>query len=226
MNAGNLQRSVDLLSGSAQTIAAGELAWSPVDNTVLLTTNNTEGGRSVFRAEVGTENVAAVVNVDDTRGLAWLPDGSGFVMANWFEQFVPINGNLWHIDLVNNQATQLTTFENAFAIRPSVSPDGQQIIFVHDDDLNDDVAATLQILSIGGSAPTPFGPTNIAVGWPAWAPDGGTVDPTPTVTSAPSTATPTATPTSPAPTATPVSPTATPIPGSADYNIYLPYTQR
>lgn len=215
VDGGNLQRSSDLLSGGAQTIAAGELAWSPVDNTVLFTANNTDGGRSVFRAEVGADAVTGVVTVDDTRGLAWLPDGSGFVMANWYEEFVPVHGNLWHIDLVNNQATQLTTFENEFAIRPSVSPDGQQIVFVHDGDLNDDAAATLQIVSINGGASAMFGPGDIAVGWPAWAADGGTVNPTPTATPAP----PTATPTTPSPTATPVS-------GGDTHKVYLPYAKR
>jgi Tol biopolymer transport system component len=231
LNAGVLQRSIDLFSGDPQMIAASELAWSPVDDTVIFTANNTDGGRSIFRATVGSANAAVLlVNVDDTRGLSWLPDGSGFVMVNYFAEFFsPVNSNLWHIDLVNSQATQLTQFENEFAFHPTLSPDGQQIAFNYAPNLQPETPSEIRILPISGGNMTGFGPSNIA--YAAWAPDGGAVDPTPTATPVPPTNTPvppTATPTSPgtSPTATPIPPTATPVPGSSNHSIFLPYTVR
>ncbi len=231
LNAGVLQRSVDLLSGDPQGIAASELAWSPVDDTVIFTASNTNGGRSIFRATVGSADAAVLlVNVDDTRGLSWLPDGSGFVMVNYLAEFFsPVTSNLWHIDLVNSQAIQLTQFENEFAFNPTISPDGQQIAFNYAPDLQPETSSEIRILPISGGNMTPFGPGNIA--YAAWAPDDGTIDPTPTATSVPPTATPipaTATPTAPgtSPTATATSPTVTPAPGSSNDSIFLPYTVR
>jgi Tol biopolymer transport system component len=102
-------------------------------------------------------------------------------MVNYYEQFFsPVNSNLWYIDLTNNQANQLTMHESEFVFSPSVSPDGQQVIFNYAPNLQEDTPAELRIMSIEGGAMTTFGPSNIAYG--AWGPAAGT---TPTATPQP-----------------------------------------
>ncbi|MBX3051282.1 MAG: PD40 domain-containing protein [Caldilineaceae bacterium] len=226
-----LQRSRDLLAGDAQNIQASNLSWSPADNTVIYTAFDQENGTAVYRATVDSDQPAQhLVTVDETRGLAWLPDGSGFVIANFLQQFsTPVKSNLFYIDLVNESIYQLTTYESEYAFSPSVSPDGQQVIFHYAPNLEPGSSATLRIIPLSGGEATQFGPSNIA--HPAWGVGSVSSAPTPThtptATATPlpgATATPTATATSlPGATSTP---TATPQPASKDHAIYLPYTTR
>ncbi len=214
-----LQRSRDLLAGDAQTIQASNLSWSPADNTVIYTAFDQENGTAVYRATVDSDQPAQhLVTVDETRGLAWLPDGSGFVIANFLQEFfTPVKSNLFYIDLVNELIYQLTTYESEYAFNPSVSPDGQEVIFHYAANLGPGSSSILRIISIGGGAATQFGPSNI--GEPAWGAGSVSSAPTPTHT-------PTATATSlPGATSTPTA-TATPLPVNSDHAIYLPYTTR
>ncbi len=223
LQGGVLQRSSNLLAGDAQAIQAANLSWSPVDNTVIYTAFDLESGTAVYRATVDSDQVAErLVNVDDTRGLAWLPDGSGFVMANFLKEFfTPVNGNLFYIDLANEMIYQLTNFDSEYAFSPSVSPDGKEVIFHYAPNLEPTSSATLRIIPLGGGEATQFGPSDIA--HPAWGV--GSVSTPPMATSTP---TPTATATSqPGATAT-ATPTATvsPQPEGSDHTVYLPYTTR
>jgi hypothetical protein len=64
-------------------------------------------------------------------GLAWLPDGSGFVYAvtegDYFSE--DRGANLFEYNFATGQKQRLTNFSGEFAGPLSIAPDGQQIVF-------------------------------------------------------------------------------------------------
>ena len=234
-----LQRSDRLFNEGIEPAFARELAWSPVDDTILYTAFTTEIGYAVYRATAGSDGPAQrIVQTDQTRGLAWTPDGTGFVVANYFTEFMgPSYSNLFHIDLATGEPTKLTDYDSHFAFAPSVSPDGQQVIFHYAADLAPDTPTVLRMIPITGGVESEFGPVNAFQ--PAWGPGSVSTAPTATPTAAPPTATPTNAPGDPTatpttgpgnPTATPTDvspvPTATPGPGGASHSLHLPVVVR
>ncbi|MCL4858856.1 MAG: PD40 domain-containing protein [Caldilineaceae bacterium] len=228
LDGGLLQRSDRLFSEGIEPAFAIELAWSPVDDTIIYTAFTPEIGFAVYRATAGSAGPAQrVVQTDETRGLAWTPDGTGFVVANYFVEFMtPRYSNLFHIDLATGEPTRLTDYDNHFAYAPSVSPDGQQVIFHYMADFEPDTPSILRIVPITGGAESDFGPANAFQ--PAWGPGSVSTAPTATPTTAPPTATPTSTPGDPTatPTDVPPVPTATPGPGGAAHTLHLPVVVR
>ncbi|HSH82741.1 MAG TPA: hypothetical protein VLA19_29770 [Herpetosiphonaceae bacterium] len=89
------------------------------DGIYLVTEGSTDPGERLVTTEFGT-----------IRGLAWLPDGSGFVYAveEW-EDYEATRANLFVYSFATRRSTRLTNFSNAFARQMSVSPDGSQIVF-------------------------------------------------------------------------------------------------
>ena len=64
---------------------------------------------------------------EEVIGLAWLPDGNGFVYS--VSQDFGAASNLWWYSLESDAATQITDFTDEFAGELSVSPDGREIVF-------------------------------------------------------------------------------------------------
>ena len=67
-------------------------------------------------------------------GLAWLPDGSGFLYSLaqfiWADEYTYIQvANLWEYSFDTGESTQLTSFTNGYTHQMSVSPDGSKIVF-------------------------------------------------------------------------------------------------
>lgn len=202
LNGGVLRRSTRLFGEGIDPAFATDLVWSPVNNTILYSaSDNSDGGYGIYQAQVGSNQPAQlVIGTDQTRGLSWLPDGTGFVVANYYQEFfiTPVHSNLYRIDLPSNQATALTNYAGNFAYNPSVSPDGQQVMFVYYDD-GESTTSHLRTVPISGGETTDFGAQNLFS--PAWGPGSASAEP------------PTPTPT-------------TPAPGESSHNLFLPFTVR
>jgi Tol biopolymer transport system component len=54
-------------------------------------------------------------------GLAWLPDGSGFVYT--------LDHQLYHYHLASSAGTPIANFYGEYISNPSVSPDGRYVVF-------------------------------------------------------------------------------------------------
>ena len=99
-------------------------------------------------------------------GLAWLPDGSGFLwsqrfMASW--DFKTCGGdpygsctNIFRYDLATGHVTQLSDFSDQLIHGLSVSSDGQSIIFERWTDPDLDVGSDLWVMNADGSNPHRF----------------------------------------------------------------------
>ncbi len=113
------------------------LAWGPASRTdQLLYAGNiafdTEG--IYLMAEGSATAGERLVSYDATEavlGLAWLPDGSGFVYSvtegDYFGE--ERGANLFVYDIASRQITRITSFTGEFAGPLSVSPDARQIVF-------------------------------------------------------------------------------------------------
>lgn len=114
------------------------LAWGPTDATAqqLLYSGNvsfeTDG---IYRASEGDTTAGKLLisypAPNRILGLAWLPDGSGFVYAvTQFDDMYQLqSSNLFEYSFATGKATQLTRFDGEFAGQLTVSPDGRQIVF-------------------------------------------------------------------------------------------------
>lgn len=123
------------------------LAWGPTPATkdyflYFGGVNDSQYGvrSSVFLGDVNTGQGQELFDVDPNRvgnfllGLAWLPDGSGFLFSlkqsmmmedyYWFE-----GANLWEYSFATGEFTRLTDVSQGFIRQMSVSPDGSQIVF-------------------------------------------------------------------------------------------------
>lgn len=88
-------------------------------------------------------------------GLAWLPDGSGFVYA--VEEDFSARSNIYRYDFGSGERTPVTAFTDSFAGRLAVSPDGDRVVFERASalDTSDDlVDPALWIVSMDGSDPS------------------------------------------------------------------------
>ncbi len=89
----------------------------------------------VYLAEEGSATLSPALvafgSVEAVLGLAWLPDGSGFVYSvtegNSFSD--EYSANLHHYDLGTGEVRQITSFVGDFAGQVSVSGDGQRLVF-------------------------------------------------------------------------------------------------
>ena len=170
-------------------------AWSPVNNQVLY-------GRDLVgiqRVEPDTEQGGTSIVPPQQGGYpdypAWLPDGSGFLYVE--------SGNLFYSSIQGTNIRQLTFFVNEFVHQPSVSPDGNYVVFERQ-------SGDLKLLWLMEWD----NPTNM---WPlvqGRRPDWSRVDP-----SVPGNPTPVQTPT---PGSTP---TSTPLPGSTPTSTPVPLEQ-
>jgi hypothetical protein len=199
----------------ATGIFASAVAYSPVSDEVLL-----YNPPIISRATPGDpSSITPVAEIETTLyGMEWLPDGSGFVFAvsgGADENFQPVYANIWEHRFASGEFIQITNFTTEFAFHPSVSPDGQQIVFAYA--ASNTAPVELRIMQRDGTNVQPLG---VNGQWPKWSP---TTVTNPQPTSTPD-ATPTATtdPTQPTPTSTPV---VTPDPDELPNRNYLPVIQ-
>ena len=95
---------------------------------------------SVFLGNAKDGKAQELFTVDPNRegntllGLAWLPDGSGFLYS--LKQFIFIDdfnffqgANLWEYSFETGKSTRLTDVSQGFTRQMTVSPDGSQIVF-------------------------------------------------------------------------------------------------
>jgi hypothetical protein len=129
-----------LLAAGAGTTTVNQLAWSPVPTMAnqLLYAGSDSDGTGIYRILEGGqglgEQLVSADSWESVLGLAWLPDGSGFVYAitESYDESAGIldeSANLFVYHFASGEATRLTSFNGEFARKLSVSPDGQQIVF-------------------------------------------------------------------------------------------------
>ncbi len=93
-----------------------------------------DGGDHIYMETVGQMEPGEIVinssdlNGDGFRGLAWLPDGSGFVFS--MEEDFTQRANIFRYSFSTGQSTRLTDYPASSWTRElSVSPDGTQIVY-------------------------------------------------------------------------------------------------
>jgi TolB protein len=149
-------------------------------------------------------------------GLAWLPDGSGFIYSatEYDDGFAVAGANIYEYSFATGQATRLTAFEEQFTGKLNIAPDGQQIVFELSEVMEDQFGYTISdpdlwIVSRDGSGQRLLVENGRSPVWSRQEPQ-------------PPAPQPTATPTQAAP---PVQ--ATPAPGvQQGAKLYLPLLQR
>jgi hypothetical protein len=164
-------------------------------------------------------------------GIAWLPDGSGFVFAR-FEEVVGASGGfetssaIYRYTFAGSQMSEVYRIQDFVIGRLDMSPDGSRIVFERSDRFDESVEnlwlaplllcpCQLWTVNSDGANAAMLVSDGRA---PVWSPA-----PLPTVTSTPTpTPMPTASPTAP-PTATPMPPSG---PGQGGATIYLPILHR
>ncbi len=105
-------------------LTANGFAWSPVDGRILYRRQTFDPATAgIYLTTDGGDAGIRLVPDDGAVwvGLAWLPDGSGFVYT--------LDSRLFYCDLSNTEITLLAEFYNEFVTNPSLSPDGNHIVF-------------------------------------------------------------------------------------------------
>jgi hypothetical protein len=140
-NPGPLSAGDSLLGGVATAgVVNDHLAWGPIPavaDSLLYATFASDGFvlDGIYLAAAGGSNrgVRLAATEGLVQGLAWLPDGSGFVYSA-AEDF-DSHANIYAYSFASDQITPLTSFTNEFAGQLTVSPDGQRIVFERAADL-------------------------------------------------------------------------------------------
>jgi hypothetical protein len=105
-------------------LTADELAWSPVNDQILYRYWSTDAGtRGIYLTTVGGGTGTRLVNEGGALYVtpAWLPDGSGFVFT--------LDNYIYQYNLSASQVVTLAMFYNEYVANPSVSPDGNYVVF-------------------------------------------------------------------------------------------------
>lgn len=153
----------DLLFDLAANARASYLAWSPVNDDVLLAF-----GGDVYIGAAGATEVALIAQAGSTQliqGMDWLPDGSGFVVAATAGEFTWERSNLWIYDFASENIEQLTDYESQYVGYPSVSPDGNYVVFTLGDDI--DAGGEMFVMALDGSDIYSLDASGF---WPDWSP--------------------------------------------------------
>lgn len=158
----------DLPPGTS--LLGNDPAWSPVGDEVLYERFDTDPW-SVSRAIVGGSDPGTpVVTVSLTHGIAWLPDGSAFVVSG--SDSLLGSADLYLVDIATGSATPLTAEGNAYAYWPAVSPDGMNVAYTHiEGSPSAPTAVELRTMGIDGSSDQVIATNAIQPSWgPAAAP--------------------------------------------------------
>ncbi len=137
---------------------ASAMAFSPVGDDVLYV-----NGSMILKGMPGANPQSTeLVNYEGTfAGLDWLPDGSGFVFAQ-FSTFVGV-GNTWLYTFEGPQLTSLTELESGYAFNPAISPDGRSIVYAYA--ATGESVPELRIRSLDGSQDEPLGVSGTLPDW-------------------------------------------------------------
>jgi Tol biopolymer transport system component len=130
--------------------------WGPTPalaNQVLYTENSTESAIYLM-TEGGAHPGTKLVNYSDVQyqllqDLHWLPDGSGFLYST--ADLMRSSSNIFHYDFATKQTSQVTKFENEFARKFSISPDGNWIVYERTKEYDENSPADLWIEEMNGS---------------------------------------------------------------------------
>jgi len=130
--------------------------WGPTPalaNQVIYTENSSESAIFLM-TEGGTHPGTKLVNYSDVQyqllqDLHWLPGGSGFLYST--ADLMRSSSNIFHYDLNTKQTTQVTKFENEFAKKFSVSPDGNWIVYERTKEYDENSPSDLWIQNMSGS---------------------------------------------------------------------------
>jgi len=147
-----------------------DLTWSPNGDDVLYERVDTNPF-TITRATVGgTDPGTPVVTVSLSHGIAWLPDGSAFVVSG--SDSLLSSADLYLVGVASGNATPITAEGNAFAYWPSVSPDGQHIAYTRiEGSPSAPSAVELRTMDIDGSGDQVIAHNAIQPDWgPATAP--------------------------------------------------------
>ena len=146
-----LELGSSLLAKGVSPGNGGLLAWGPTTETTdRLLYSKSFYGTGVYLVDEGSadagETLLTLDELEAVHGLAWLPDGSGFVYAVTDGAFLGEggSGNLFVYDFATEEATRVTSFVGDFAGQVSVSPDGETFVFERATDLNEDETGLLQ----------------------------------------------------------------------------------
>jgi TolB protein len=130
--------------------------WGPtpaLKDQIIYTENSTESAIFLMN-EGGTHPGKKLTNYSEIEyqllhDLHWLPDGSGIVYST--TTLMRNASNIFRYDLKTKQTTQLTKFENEFAKKFNVSPDGEWIVYERSKEYDDSAKSDLWIQRINGS---------------------------------------------------------------------------
>jgi Tol biopolymer transport system component len=120
-------------------------------------------GATIFLVEEGAgSHGQAVLAVGEdigraVLGLAWLPDGSGFLYSAT-EDFNEI-ANMYVYRFATETSTRLTNFSSGFTREMSISPDGERVVFEHQyagEWTDGDPPIDLWMMNIDGDELSPF----------------------------------------------------------------------
>jgi hypothetical protein len=111
------------------------MAYGPTAATAnkILFQGNGDDGIGIYLTSEGATTIGPPLvtsGFELIRGLAWLPDGSGFVYAvEEYENYEVARANIFEYTFASKQIKRLTNFDNQYAGQLSVSPDGKQLVF-------------------------------------------------------------------------------------------------
>ncbi len=132
------------------------LAWGPSSraNQLLYAGNVVFESEGIYLMTEGSatagEKLVSYESYQNVRGLAWLPDGSGFVYSV-AEEFGDEKANVFLYTFESRQSRRLTNFSGDFAGQLSVSPDNQWIVFERSASAEEDAATDLWLIKRDGS---------------------------------------------------------------------------
>ena len=145
-------------SRANQLLYAGNVAFDS-EGIYLLTEGSANAGQRLLAWEVW----------EQVRGIAWLPDGSGFVFTVEEDNasFESVRANVFEYNFGTKQVKRLTNYSNLFAGQVTISPDGTQIVFDRATAKALDAPADLWIMNRDGSGQRLLAANGRA---PAWSP--------------------------------------------------------
>jgi Tol biopolymer transport system component len=124
----------DLIAAAEMPNLVTHLNWNPASewSQELLYVGWTPEASSIYWVEEGSTTAGSALLTFETwekvLGLAWLPDGNGFVFSV-VEGLAGDLADLWEFSFETSSATRITNFTGEYAGELSVSPDGQEIVF-------------------------------------------------------------------------------------------------
>ncbi len=107
---------------------ADDLAWSPVDDSILYVDVVSKHGLYRTYSGGGTGDLLITSGVISPEDPCWLPDGSGFVYV--------MNNHIYEYSMSSATSQVVKFFYNEIISHPGVSPDGNYISFTRGNSIN------------------------------------------------------------------------------------------